>query len=51
MPGSLNVACTVHLLSGGGSGMKYGGDHGEFAYDRGGALQYLAAWDVGRGPS
>jgi len=23
----------------------------ELAYDRGGALQYLAAWDVGRGPS
>ena len=28
------VTLTVHLLSGGGSGMMYGGDQGEFAYGR-----------------
>ena len=34
VPGSWKVACTTHLLSGGGSGIVNGGDHGEFAYAR-----------------
>jgi hypothetical protein len=34
VPGSWNVARTIHLLSGGGTGITYGGDHGEFEYTR-----------------
>src|SRR5262245_47491386 len=34
VPGSAKLGCATHFPSGGGSGIVYGGDHGEFAYAR-----------------